>query len=75
MTRLSGRPQLNVAEDEPKRACIQFGLSGQMLDAVAMRAACLSLSNELSVDVAVQEDNAYRRNRRLVCFDMDSTLD
>ncbi len=45
-----------------------------MLDAVAMRAACLSLSNELSVDVAVQEDNAYRRNRRLVCFDMDSTL-
>jgi len=24
--------------------------------------------------VAVQEDNAYRRNRRLVCFDMDSTL-
>ena len=39
-----------------------------------MRAACLLLSSELNIDVAVQEDNAYRRNRRLVCFDMDSTL-
>ncbi|WP_299150055.1 phosphoserine phosphatase SerB [uncultured Acinetobacter sp.] len=74
VTRLSGRPALDGSSKGPKRACIQFGLSGQMLDAAAMRAACLSLSNELNVDVAVQEDNAYRRNRRLVCFDMDSTL-
>lgn len=74
VTRLSGRPHLNHEQVEPKRSCIQFGLSGQMLDAAAMRAACLRLSTELNVDVAVQEDNAYRRNRRLVCFDMDSTL-
>lgn len=59
----------------PRRACVQFGLSsGPTLDAQAMRAACLLLSSELNIDVAVQEDNAYRRNRRLVCFDMDSTL-
>lgn len=74
VTRLSGRPPQDLAQAEPKRACVQFGLSGQMLDAQAMRAACLRLSAELSIDVAVQEDNAYRRNRRLVCFDMDSTL-
>lgn len=74
VTRLSGRPVLDLEQNEPKRSCIQFGLSGQMLDAAAMRAACLRLSTELNVDVAVQEDNAYRRNRRLVCFDMDSTL-
>ena len=74
VTRLSGRPELDEQADSPKRACVQFGLKGQMLDATAMRAACLRLSSELSVDVAVQEDNAYRRNRRLVCFDMDSTL-
>lgn len=74
VTRLSGRPALNGESVEPKRACVEFGLKGQMLDAVAMRAACLKLSSELNVDVAVQEDNAYRRNRRLVCFDMDSTL-
>lgn len=74
VTRLSGRPDRNGLENEPKRSCVQFGLSGQMLDAKAMRAACLRLSAESSIDVAVQEDNAYRRNRRLVCFDMDSTL-
>ncbi|WP_173912041.1 phosphoserine phosphatase SerB [Acinetobacter sp. Marseille-Q1618] len=74
VTRLSGRPDRNGLENEPKRSCVQFGLSGQMLDAQAMRAACLRLSAESSIDVAVQEDNAYRRNRRLVCFDMDSTL-
>ncbi|WP_445116899.1 phosphoserine phosphatase SerB [Acinetobacter sp. WZC-1] len=74
VTRLSGRPAREGGAAEPKRSCVQFGLSGQMLDAAAMRAACLRLSAESSIDVAVQEDNAYRRNRRLVCFDMDSTL-
>ena len=74
VTRLSGRPERDGQLDDPKRSCVQFGLSGQMLDAQAMRAACLRLSAELSIDVAVQEDNAFRRNRRLVCFDMDSTL-
>ncbi|MEQ0924266.1 phosphoserine phosphatase SerB [Acinetobacter schindleri] len=76
VTRLSGRPVLDGddAEAGPKRACVQFSLKGQMLDAAAMRTACLSLSTALNVDVAVQEDNVYRRNRRLVCFDMDSTL-
>ncbi|ATZ65575.1 phosphoserine phosphatase SerB [Acinetobacter bereziniae] len=74
VTRLSGRPERDGHQDILKRSCVQFGLSGQMLDAQAMRAACLRLSAELNIDVAVQEDNAYRRNRRLVCFDMDSTL-
>lgn len=63
VTRLSGRLGLDEESPFPRRACVQFGLSGQMLDAQAMRAACLSLSGELNIDVAVQEDNAYRRNR------------
>lgn len=74
VTRLSGRPERDGQNEGPKRSCVQFGLKGQMLDAQAMRTACLRLSAESSIDVAVQEDNAYRRNRRLVCFDMDSTL-
>ncbi|EMK0758185.1 phosphoserine phosphatase SerB [Acinetobacter baumannii] len=75
VTRLSGRVDLEKNSTLPRRACVQFGLSsGPTLDAQAMRAACLLLSSELNIDVAVQEDNAYRRNRRLVCFDMDSTL-
>ncbi|MDC4681381.1 phosphoserine phosphatase SerB [Acinetobacter baumannii] len=75
VTRLSGRVDLEKDSTLPRRACVQFGLSsGPTLDSQAMRAACLLLSSELNIDVAVQEDNAYRRNRRLVCFDMDSTL-
>ncbi|WP_151741787.1 phosphoserine phosphatase SerB [Acinetobacter seifertii] len=75
VTRLSGRVDIEKDSILPRRACVQFGLSsGPTLDAQAMRAACLLLSSELNIDVAVQEDNAYRRNRRLVCFDMDSTL-
>ena len=27
-----------------------------------------------TMDIAFQRDDAYRRNRRVVCFDMDSTL-
>ena len=68
VTRLSGRLDLDAESQFPRRACVQFGLSGQMLDAQAMRAACLSLSGELNIDVAVQEDNAYRRNRRFGLF-------
>jgi phosphoserine phosphatase len=74
VTRLSARLVLGPDQQQPNLACIQFGLSGQMLDAQAMRAACLRLSSEHNIDIAVQEDNVYRRNRRLVCFDMDSTL-
>ncbi len=39
-----------------------------------MRAALMELTGQYDIDVAVQHDNVYRRNRRLVAFDMDSTL-
>ena len=74
VTRLSGRLAIHAEQEQQGVACIQFGLSGQMLDAQAMRSACLRLSSEQNIDIAVQEDNVYRRSRRLVCFDMDSTL-
>ncbi len=32
------------------------------------------MATEEQVDIALQEDNVFRRNRRLVAFDMDSTL-
>jgi len=34
----------------------------------------MELADEIDVDIAYQENNIYRRNRRLVAFDMDSTL-
>lgn len=74
VTRLSGRQSLNPNANQMKRSCIQFSLNGTLMDDQIMREACLKLSNELQIDVAVQINNPYRRNRRLVCFDMDSTL-
>lgn len=74
VTRLSGRQSLNPSQNDMKRSCIQFSLNGTLMDDQIMREACLKLSNELQIDVAVQVNNPYRRNRRLVCFDMDSTL-
>lgn len=76
LNRLSGRlplASIATAQDHGK-ACVEFGVRGKLLDAQALRADCLRLSAEQSIDIAVQEDNVYRRNRRLVCFDMDSTL-
>ena len=43
-------------------------------DKESMQMQFLELSRELEFDLSLQEDNAYRRNRRLICFDMDSTL-
>ena len=40
----------------------------------ALHGRFLEAAQELDIDIAVQEDSIYRRNRRLVCFDMDSTL-
>jgi len=54
--------------------CMEFLAHGALRDASGMRAAFLSLSDELAVDVAVQTEDEFRRERRLFVFDMDSTL-
>lgn len=71
--RLSGRVSLASPPAVP-RSCVEFLLRGQPRDGAAMRAAFLDLSARLGVDIAIQADDMYRRSRRLVCFDMDSTL-
>ena len=53
---------------------MEFSVRGTPTDISAMRAAFLELSREQGIDIGFQEDNAFRRIRRLVCFDMDSTL-
>lgn len=74
ISRLSGRvPLEGESVDNLSRACVEFSVRGQV-DQGSMRADYLSLSSELGVDIAVQEDTPFRRNRRLVAFDMDSTL-
>lgn len=71
--RLSGRASL-AHPLEKTRACIQFSVRGTPQDNERLHADLLRLSGELQVDCSFQRDNMYRRMRRLICFDMDSTL-
>ena len=73
ITRLSGRVPLEEVEND-SRACVEFSLRGPVADLPALRREFLNLADEIDVDIAYQENNVYRRNRRLVAFDMDSTL-
>lgn len=73
ITRLSGRVSLRDEQDQP-RACVELSLRGTPDDASALRGDLLELAQTLDVDIAFQVDDIYRRNRRLVAFDMDSTL-
>lgn len=78
ITRLSGRigllEQSDVSLSENTKACVEFSLRGELENKKRFRMSLLELANHLDVDVAVQADDVFRRNRRLVVFDMDSTL-
>jgi phosphoserine phosphatase len=73
INRLSGRPSLQTS-DPRATACVEFSVRGTPRDKDEMRREFLETAHDTSIDIAFQEDNIYRRNRRLVCFDMDSTL-
>ncbi len=73
ISRLSGRVSLDDRPSQSK-ACVEFSVRGAPRDTAALRAEFLKAASDLDVDIAFQEDNIYRRNRRLVVFDMDSTL-
>ena len=71
--RLSGRiPQGERAT--PARSSIEMSLRGEVRDQARLKADLLSAADELAFDFSVQEDTVFRRTRRLVAFDMDSTL-
>lgn len=75
IARLSGRVHLEGEDHDPDgRACVEISVRGEPRDPGAMRAAFLAIANERNLDIAFQRDSAFRRNRRLVVFDMDSTL-
>jgi phosphoserine phosphatase len=73
INRLSGRiPQGELPA--LSKACVEFSVRGPLQDSAAFRQDLLEVAGALEVDLAFQQDNMYRRNRRLVAFDMDSTL-
>ena len=71
--RLTGRIPLDEC-DTKTRACIEFSVRGTPKDRIAMQEELMRLASELEMDFSFQLDNMYRRMRRLICFDMDSTL-
>jgi phosphoserine phosphatase len=73
INRLSGRIPLGELPALSK-ACVEFSVRGPLQDSGAFRRDLLEVAAALDVDLAFQQDNMYRRNRRLVVFDMDSTL-
>jgi len=73
INRLSGRIPLDHI-DLHSKACVEFSVRGAPKDYNEFRSTLLELASEMDVDIAYQEDNIFRRHRRLVVFDMDSTL-
>jgi phosphoserine phosphatase len=71
--RLSSRVALDAPVDTGK-ACLEITVRGTPADAQALRADFLGLSDALDIDLAFQNDDLFRRHRRLAVFDMDSTL-
>ena len=76
--RLTGRPPLAENTEDPNatrnKACIEFSLRGTPRDRNEMQRELLKMSSKMAMDCSFQQDNMYRRMRRLICFDMDSTL-
>ena len=73
IVRLTGRQSIKHPERNV-RACIEFSLRGTPIDINDMRSQLMQLSSEMEFDFSLQRDNIFRRMRRLICFDMDSTL-
>ena len=74
MKRLTGRIPLSE-DDRAAKSCIELSVRGSLTDEErsTMQEGFMNLS-EIGLDVSFQKDDIYRRSRRLICFDMDSTL-
>ncbi|MBP7919561.1 MAG: phosphoserine phosphatase SerB [Parabacteroides sp.] len=71
--RLTGRIPLDENARTPK-ASVEFSVRGNPKDREQMQSYFMQLSSDLEVDISFQEESMFRRMRRLICFDMDSTL-
>ena len=72
--RLTGRVPPREG-DRAANSCNEPSVRGSLDDAAksAMQERFMNLS-DMGLDVSFQKDDIYRRSRRLICFDMDSTL-
>ena len=70
--RLTGRPPLD--DNENVRSCIELSVRGDLKNKSFLSEQFMNLTVKEGIDISFQKDNIFRRNRRLICFDMDSTL-
>lgn len=71
--RMTGRISIKYPEKNV-RSCIEFSLRGNPKNRSLMQSKLMHLASEQEIDFSFQRDDMYRRMRRLICFDMDSTL-
>lgn len=72
--RLTGRMPLDESETPQSKSCVEFSVRGNPHDTAEMQRRLMQISNTDDFDISLQQDNVFRRCRRLICFDMDSTL-
>lgn len=72
--RLTGRPPLDENNSDEVRSCIELSLRGELKDKNIISSRFMEISAKEGIDISFQKDDMYRRARRLICFDMDSTL-
>ena len=72
--RLTGRVPLEETAESRTKSCVEFSVRGNPRDVSEMQSLFMKLSGSEDFDISLQEDTMYRRCRRLLCFDMDSTL-
>lgn len=71
--RLSGRPDLTLPLEQ-RHACVEFSIRGDITDREVLQRELMDISKAEGVDISFQQDDMFRRNRRLICVDMDSTF-
>ena len=71
--RLTGRVSV-MHPSKNRHSCIEFSLRGDPQDRQKMQSELMKFSADMNFDFSLQKDDMYRRMRRLICFDMDSTL-
>ena len=71
--RLSERPSVEIPVDK-RHSCIEFSLRGNLPDREVLQRELIEVSHEEGIDISFQRDDIFRRNRRLICLDLDSTI-
>ncbi|MFT7654515.1 MAG: phosphoserine phosphatase [Limisphaerales bacterium] len=73
MRRLTDRAVAQLPSEDAK-LCVEMRIRGSRENMALLQSELMQDADRLDFDFSVQVDTVFRRNRRLVAFDMDSTL-